>query len=150
MQMPERFELEYVGPDGEKHRPVMVHRTLLGSIERFFAILTEHYAGAFPLWLAPVQVVVLPITERTHDYARSIADMLADSGFRVETDCRNEKIGLKIRESQMQKVPYMLVLGDKEAESGLVTVRKRIEGDVGAMTYDEFTAKLAEDISEKI
>ena len=149
MQMPERFELEYVGPDGEKHRPVMLHRTLLGSIERFIAILTEHYAGAFPLWLAPVQVVVLPITERTHDYAKRIADKLADAGFRVETDCRNEKIGLKIRESQMQKLPYMLVLGDKEAESGFVTVRKRLEGDIGAMSYDEFTAKLMEDIREK-
>jgi len=149
MQMPERFELEYTGPDGDKHRPVMLHRTVLGSIERFIAILTEHYAGAFPLWLAPVQVFVLPITERAHDYAQHIAEKLTDAGFRVETDCRNEKIGLKIREAQLQKVRYMLVLGDKEAESGLVTVRKRAEGDVGAMTFDEFAAKLTEEICEK-
>jgi len=148
-QMPERFELEYVGTDGEKHRPVMIHRTILGSMERFIAILTEHYAGAFPLWLAPVQVVVLPITERTHDYAESIADKLTLTGLRVEKDCRNEKIGFKIREAQLQKIPYMLVLGDKEAESGLVTVRKRLEGDIGAMPIDEFIGKLTEEISNR-
>jgi threonyl-tRNA synthetase len=148
-QMPERFELEYVGTDGEKHRPVMIHRTMLGSIERFIAIITEHYAGAFPLWLAPVQVVVMPITERTHDYAGAVADKLFDAGFRVETDFRNEKIGFKIREAQMQKIPYMLVLGDKEADSELVTVRERKEGDIGAMTLGEFTAKLTKDLQEK-
>jgi len=137
-QMPERFELEYVGPDGEKHRPVMIHRTVLGSLERFIAILTEHYAGAFPLWLAPVQVIVMPITDRTKDYAQQIADALTDSGLRVETDFRSEKIGFKIREAQMQKIPYMLVLGDKEAESGLLTVRKRSDGDIGSMTLPEF------------
>jgi len=137
-QMPERFELEYVGADGEKHRPVMIHRTVLGSMERFIAILTEHYAGAFPLWLAPVQVVVMPITERTHSFSQTVADALRSTGFRVETDFRNEKIGYKIREAQLQKIPYMLVLGDKEAESGFVTVRKRSEGDIGTMGLDEF------------
>ena len=146
-QMPERFELEYTGADGEKHRPVMIHRTVFGSLERFIAILTEHYAGAFPLWLAPVQVVVMPITDRTRDYAQSIADELAGAGFRVETDFRSEKIGYKIREAQMQKIPYMLILGDIEAESGLVTVRKRAEGDIGSMTPGEFIDKLTDEKS---
>jgi len=148
-QMPERFELEYVGSDGEKHRPVMIHRTILGSMERFIAVVTEHYGGAFPLWLAPVQVVVLPITDRAHDYAGFVADKLTAAGLRVETDCRNEKIGFKIREAQMQKVPYMLVLGDKEAESGLVTVRKRQEGDIGTSNLDEFILKLKEDVKNR-
>ena len=137
-QMPERFELEYVGPDGEKHRPVMIHRTVLGSLERFIAIITEHYAGAFPLWLAPVQVVVLPITDRTHDYSRSVLDKLLGAGFRAEIDQRNEKVGFKIREAQLSKVPYMLVLGDKEADDGFVTVRKRTGGDIGSMSLDAF------------
>jgi len=148
-QMPERFELEYIGPDGGKHRPVMIHRTVLGSLERFIAILTEHYAGAFPLWLAPVQAVVMPITERTHDYAESVANTLLNAGFRVEKDCRNEKIGLKIREAQLQKVPYMLVLGDKEAESGVITVRDRTQGDIGAMTLEEFIDKISDEIEKK-
>ena len=145
LQMPERFELEYVGADGERHRPVMIHRTILGSIERFIGIITEHYAGAFPLWLAPVQVVVMPITDRAAKYAQSVSDKLCDMGFRAKTDMRNEKIGFKIRESQVQKVPYMLVLGDKEVESGQVTVRKRAEGDIGAMQLDGFIAKIAEE-----
>ena len=145
-QMPERFELEYVGADGEKHRPVMIHRTVLGSLERFIAIITEQYAGAFPLWLAPVQVVVMPITDRTHEYAKSVAETLTDAGFRVETDFRNEKIGYKIREAQLQKIPYMLVLGDKEADNGLVTVRTRAEGDIGTIGLPEFIEKL---VSEK-
>jgi len=149
MQMPERFELEYVGADGEKHRPVMIHRTVLGSLERFIAILTEHYAGAFPLWLAPVQAVVMPITERTHNYAQSVADALTEAGIRAEADLRNEKIGYKIRESQLQKVPYMLVLGDKEAESGLVTVRTRSDGDIGEMGLGELIKKLEEEIMNK-
>ena len=144
-QMPERFELEYVGPDGEKHRPVMIHRTVLGSLERFIGILTEHFAGAFPLWLAPVQVMVLPITDRTRDYAQSVADMLLDAGFRAETDFRSEKIGYKIREAQLQKIPYMLVLGDKEAENGLVTVRKRTDGDIGEMAPDDFIKRISEE-----
>ena len=150
MQMPERFELEYVGADGEKHRPVMIHRTVLGSLERFIAILTEHYTGAFPLWLAPVQVVVMPITDRTRDYAQSVADKLASAGYRTETDLRNEKIGYKIREAQMQKVPYMLVLGDKEAEAGLVTVRKRGEGDLGAMELGGFIGKISEEVKARL
>jgi len=150
MQMPERFELEYVGADGEKHRPVMIHRTVLGSMERFIAILTEHYAGAFPLWLAPVQVVVMPITDRAQDYAQSVADKVASAGFRVETDFRNEKIGYKIREAQIHKVPYMLVLGDKEAESGLVTVRKRGEGDLGTMDLEALIGKISEETVARV
>ena len=149
-QMPERFELEYVGADGERHRPVMIHRTMLGSLERFIAILTEQYAGAFPLWLAPVQVVVMPITERTQDYAQSIAEKLINAGFRVETDNRNEKIGFKIREAQMQKIPYMLVLGDKEAESGLVTVRERAKGDIGEMDLQAFIRKITDVRQQKL
>jgi len=148
-QMPERFELEYVGADGEKHRPVMIHRTMLGSLERFIAILTEQYAGAFPSWLAPVQVVVMPITERTHTYAWEVFDKLVAAGFRVDSDFRNEKIGYKIREAQLQKVPYMLVLGDKEAENGLVTVRDRKEGDIGNMELDEFIERLTKEVQEK-
>ena len=144
-QMPGRFELEYIGADGAKHQPVMIHRTVLGSLERFIAILTEQYAGAFPLWLAPVQVVVMPITDRTHTYAQSVADTLSDAGFRVETDFRNEKIGYKIREAQLQKVPYMLVLGDKEMETGFVTVRKRVDGDIGSMKLSEFIEKISKE-----
>jgi threonyl-tRNA synthetase len=146
-QMPERFELEYVGADGEKHRPVMIHRTVFGSIERFIGILTEHYAGAFPLWLAPVQVTVLPITDRARDYAKQVAEQLEQSGFRAETDLRNEKIGYKIREAQLQKIPYMLVLGDKEVEAGLVAVRTREGGDEGAVTLAEFTAKITDEVN---
>jgi threonyl-tRNA synthetase len=141
-QMPVRFDLEYVGSDGDRHRPVMIHRTVLGSMERFIAILTEHYAGAFPLWLAPVQVIILPITERSQLYAITIADKLNKAGFRVDTDLRSEKVGLKIREAQLQKIPYMLVLGDKEAESGQVTVRQRLEGDLGTMSLDDFMTKI--------
>ena len=148
-QMPERFELEYIGADGDRHRPVMIHRTVLGSIERFIGILTEHFAGAFPLWLAPVQVIVMPITDRTADYAQAAADKLTDAGFRVETDMRSEKIGYKIREAQMQKIPYMLVLGDKESESGLVTVRKRNEGDLGNIALDEFITKISKERETK-
>ena len=148
-QMPERFELEYIGPDGEKHRPVMIHRTVLGSLERFIGILTEHYAGAFPLWLAPVQVMVLPITDRAHKYTLSVADALTNAGFRADTDLRSEKIGYKIREAQLQKIPYMLVLGDKEAESGLITVRKRSEGDIGSMTIDDLIVMLSNERQQK-
>lgn len=149
-QMPERFDLEYVGSDGEKHRPVMIHRVAFGSIERFIGILTEHYAGAFPTWLAPVQVKVLPITDRSAEYAKEIVAKLDALGVRIEGDYRNEKIGYKIREAQMQKVPYMLVIGDKEAESGMVAVRSRSAGDMGAMPYDKFTALLKEEIDSKV
>jgi threonyl-tRNA synthetase len=141
-QMPERFELEYTGADGLKHRPIMIHTVAFGSIERFIGILTEHFAGAFPLWLAPVQVIVMPITDRCREYAEKAAAQLADAGLRVETDFRSEKIGYKIREAQMQKIPYMLVLGDKEAETGTVTVRKRSDGDQGTMNLDDFIMAL--------
>ena len=148
-QMPERFELEYTGPDGEKHRPVMIHRTVLGSIERFIGILTEHYAGAFPLWLSPVQVKVLPITDRVHPYARGVMEKLEQAGIRCEFDERNEKIGYKIREAQMEKVPYMLVLGDKEQESGMVAVRSRKTGETEVMALDELIAKLQKEVADK-
>jgi len=148
-QMPERFDLEYTGADGAKHRPIMVHTTALGSIERFIGILTEHYAGAFPMWLAPVQATILPITDRTAEYADEIAAKLEAEGLRVEVDHRNEKIGYKIREAQMQKIPYMLVLGDKEAEAGTVAVRTRAGGDEGAMSADEFIERALKEIKER-
>lgn len=141
-QMPERFEMEYVGADGEKHRPVMIHRTIFGSMERFIGILTEHYAGAFPFWLAPVQVVVMPIADRHAEYAGGVVQKLQEAGIRAELDARNEKIGYKIREAQVGKVPYMLVMGDKEIESGGVAVRERSEGDLGVMTVEEFLGKV--------
>ncbi len=148
-QMPERFELEYTGADGEKHRPIMIHTVALGSIERFIGILTEHFAGAFPMWLAPVQAIVMPITDRSHEYAESVYKTLFDAGIRVETDSRSEKIGYKIREAQLQKIPYMLVLGDKEQEANLVAVRTRAGGDEGTMTLDEFMAKIKEEIQSR-
>ncbi len=136
--LPERFELEYVGADGERHRPIMLHRVILGSIDRFLGVLIEHYAGAFPAWLSPVQVKILTITDRSANYARSVAETLREEGFRVELDLRNEKIGYKIRESRLEKVPYMLVIGDKEAETGAVAVRHREDGDRGAVSLDGF------------
>jgi threonyl-tRNA synthetase len=136
--LPERFELEYIGEDNKPHRPVMVHRALFGSIERFFGVLIEHYAGAFPLWLAPVQAVVLPITDRVNEYAESVAQELRGAGLRIETNLRSEKIGAKIRDAQMQKIPFMLVLGDREMEEGKVAVRERSSGDIGAMPLAEF------------
>jgi threonyl-tRNA synthetase len=142
--LPERFELEYTGDDNQKHRPVMVHRALFGSVERFFGVLIEHYAGAFPLWLAPVQVTVLPITDRINEYAEAVGAELRSAGFRVETDVRSEKIGAKIRAAQLQKVPYMLVLGDKELEDKTVAVRERKKGDIGAMPLSEFLAVITE------
>lgn len=149
MQMPELFDLDYVGADGEKHRPVMIHRVAFGSVERFIGILTEHYAGAFPTWMAPVQVKLLPITDRSAVYADEIAAKLKNQGFRVETDHRNEKIGYKIREAQMEKVPYMLVVGDKEAEAGQVAVRSRVSGDMGAMDYHIFEKALKEEVENR-
>ena len=149
MQLPERFDLEYVGADGAKHRPVMIHRVVFGSIERFIGVITEHFAGAFPTWLAPVQVKVLPITDRAAERCVEVQKALEAHGVRVETDLRNEKIGFKIREAQMQKIPYMLVLGDKEVEQGLVSVRSRKDGDLGTSTLDDFTAKLLEEIKSK-
>ena len=148
-QLPERFNLTYVGEDGEKHRPVMIHRTAFGSIERFIAILTEHFAGAFPVWLSPVQVKVLPITDRQHQYAKYLADDLKQAGIRVELDDRSEKIGYKIREAQMEKIPYMLVVGDKEQEQGAVALRVRGKGDQGIANYLGFKRQLTEEIKER-
>jgi threonyl-tRNA synthetase len=150
MQMPERFDLTYVGADGEKHRPVMIHRVIFGSIERFIAILTEHYAGAFPTWLAPVQVVILPISEKQRDYAEKLSAKLENLDIRAEADLRNEKVGYKIREAQLQKIPYMLVVGDKEMEDGSVSVRDRKDGDKGVMKIDDFIAQITTEINNKI
>lgn len=149
MQLPERFELTYTGEDGLKHRPVMIHRVVYGSIERFIGILIETYAGAFPAWLAPCQVRILPITDKHVEYAKKLADKMFDLGLRVHLDDRNEKLGYKIREAQVQKVPYTLVVGDKEMEEGTVNVRRRGEGDIGAMPQDEFISMLQEEIKEK-
>ena len=148
-QLPERFELEYVGEDGEKHRPVMIHRVVLGSIERFIGVITEHFAGKFPLWLSPVQAVVLPISEHHHEYAQGVQDVLEEAGFRVECDLRNEKIGYKIREAQLQRTPYMIVVGDKEAAEGTISVRHRADGDLGSMDLPAFIAKLKEEVESK-
>ena len=148
MNLPERFDLGYIGPDGERHRPVMVHRVVFGSMERLIAVLTEHFAGAFPLWLAPEQARILTITDRADEAALALRDKLFDAGIRVETDLRNEKINLKIREAQVQKIPYMLVLGDKEAESGMVAVRSR-KGTQEVMSTDALLAKLLEEIRTK-
>ena len=149
MQMPERFDLEYTGPDGEKHRPVMIHRVVLGSIERFIGVITEHFAGAFPAWLAPVQVKVLPITDRAAQYADQVAAQIDAAGYRVETDHRSEKIGYKIREAQLQKIPYMIVVGDKEAEAGTVAVRTRAGVDQGAMPLADFLAALKSEVDNR-
>ncbi len=148
-QMPERFDLEYTGADNQKHRPIMIHRTAYGSLERFLGILIEHFAGAFPMWLAPVQVAVMPIGDRQLEYARSVAAKLEQNGIRFIIDDRNEKIGYKIREHQMQKVPYMLVIGDKEVESGEVAVRSYKNGDQGAVSINAFIDKALEEIRTK-
>ena len=149
MQLPERFELEYTGEDGEKHRPVMIHRVVFGSIERFIGILIEHFAGAFPAWLSPVQVKVLPISDRFYDKAEEIKNNLEKQGIRAEADSRSEKIGYKIREAQLEKVNYMLIIGEKEIESSTVSVRSRSKGDLGAMSEEEFTAMLKNEIDTK-
>jgi threonyl-tRNA synthetase len=148
-QLPERFELEYMGADGLKHRPVMIHRVVFGSIERFIGVITEHFAGAFPTWLSPVQVKVMAMTDRTAEQTKAIAAELEAAGVRVETDLRNEKIGFKIREAQMQKIPYMLIIGDKEVENGVVAVRSRKGGDLGTMPLADFKAKVAEEIKTR-
>ncbi len=149
MNLPERFDLSYIGADGEKHRPVMLHRVVFGSVERFIAILTEHYAGAFPIWMAPVQVKILAIAEKHRQYSQELGEKLEAAEIRIETDLRNEKIGYKIREAQMEKTPYMLVIGDKEMENGQVAVRSRKDGDLGAMPVDAFIAKVGEEIRDK-
>ena len=148
-QLPLRFNLEYTGADGEKHRPIMIHRVIFGSIERFIGILIEHFAGAFPTWLAPVQVKVLPISDKYMDYAQKVLDELNNSGVRAEIDTRAEKIGYKIREAQMKKIPYMLVVGAKEEEDGLVSVRSRFEGDEGQKTLSDFLAAIKMEIQAK-
>lgn len=148
-QMPERFDLSYIGADGEKHRPVMVHRTIYGSVERFIGILIEQYAGAFPTWLAPVQVKLMNITDAQYDYLKKVEEALKENNIRVEIDTRNEKIGYKIREAQLQKVPYMLILGDKEVEAGKVAVRSRKDGDLGAISLEEFIEKIKNEIKVK-
>ena len=148
-QLPLRFNLEYTGADGEKHRPIMIHRVIFGSIERFIGILIEHFAGAFPTWLAPVQVKVLPISDKYMDYAQKVLDELNNSGVRAEIDTRAEKIGYKIREAQMKKIPYMLVVGAKEEEDGLVSIRSRFEGDEGQKSLTDFLAAIKMEIQAK-
>ncbi|MBE5780089.1 MAG: threonine--tRNA ligase [Clostridiales bacterium] len=149
MNLPERFDLTYTGADGEKHRPVMIHRVVFGSIERFIGILTEHFAGAFPLWLSPVQAKILTITDRSNDMAKELQQKLEAAGIRTEIDLRNEKIGFKVREAQMMKIPYMLVLGDKEVEQNVVNVRTRKGETLGNMTVEDLIAKLSEEIKAK-
>ena len=149
-QLPQRFELEYMGADGEKHRPIMIHRVLFGSVERFIGILIEHFAGAFPTWLAPVQVKVLPISDKFIDYADSVAAKLNDAGIRTEVDTRSEKIGYKIRSAQMEKIPYMLVVGQKEEEEGVVSVRSRFAGDEGQKELGQFMEAIQKEIASKV
>jgi threonyl-tRNA synthetase len=147
--LPQRFELEYVGEDGERHQPVMVHRALFGSVERFFGVLIEHYAGAFPLWLAPVQIGLVPISERHQEYAKKVQEQLQKHGFRVELDARNEKMNAKIRDFTLQKVPYVLIMGDKESEAGAVSVRTRGKGDQGSIAFDSFLAGIQQRLASK-
>ena len=144
--MPEQFDLTYIGVDGGKHRPVMIHRVVLGSIERFLGVLIEHYAGAFPVWLSPVQARVLPITDRHHDYSRAVLDRLLDAGIRAEIDVRNEKLNKKIREAEVEKVPFMLVVGDKEAAEDSVSPRTRGGDDWKIMKLDAFIARVVDQI----
>ena len=147
--LPTRFGLQYIGEDGAKHEPLMVHRALLGSVERFFGILIEHYAGAFPLWLAPVQVEICPVSEKVADYANHVTETLKRHGLRVHLDDRNEKLPAKIRDAQMQKIPYMLVLGPKEAEAGTVSVRHRTKGDLGPKPLPEVIDALKQEVESK-
>lgn len=149
MQMPQRFDISYIGSDGEKHRPVMIHRVIFGSIERFIGILTEHFAGKFPLWLAPVQVKLLTVTEKFADYAQEVGAKLEAAGLRVEVDVRNEKIGKKIREARNERTSYICVIGEKEVEAGTLTVRSSKVGELGEMQVDELMNKLLEEIETK-
>jgi len=147
--MPEKFDLTYIGEDGQKHRPVMIHRVVFGSIERFIGILIEHYAGAFPVWLAPVQVKILPIADRHHEYAYKVQESLVEAGVRAEVNDRNEKIGYKIRAAEVERIPYMLVIGDKEVAEGTVAVRERGKGDTGSATVTDFIARITQEIKER-
>jgi threonyl-tRNA synthetase len=149
-QLPNRFELEYIGADNQRHRPVMIHRAPFGSLERFIAVLIEHTAGDFPLWLAPEQVTVLPIVEKYEEYAHEVVKFLKENGIRASADIRNEKIGKKIRESEMAKSNYMLVLGEKEMEDQTVSVRRRKEGDLGVMTQEAFLKHLQDAITAEL
>jgi threonyl-tRNA synthetase len=148
--LPQNFSIRYVGEDGREHQPIMVHRALMGSLERFMGVLVEHYAGAFPTWLAPTQVVVIPITERNHDYARQVTNQLKNQGIRVEADMRNEKMGFKIREAQLSKIPYMLITGEKEVKAGTVSVRGRKGGDLGERPLGDFITSLKEEIQTRV
>ena len=147
--MPQRFDLKYIGADNAEHRPVVIHRAIFGSIERFIAILIEHFAGAFPLWLAPVQVAVLPIADRHVEYARSVASRLNTEGLRAEVDERQEKVNYKIREAQLQKIPYMLVTGDREMAEDAVAVRSRAKGDLGARPFEQFLSDALAEVAGK-
>jgi threonyl-tRNA synthetase len=147
--MPERFGLKYVGADNAEHMPIVIHRAIFGSFERFIAILIEHYAGAFPLWLAPLQVIVLPIADRHVDYTRSVVAILEAAGLRAEVDDRQEKIGFKIREAQLQKIPYMLVAGDREAADGTVAVRSRVSGDLGSQPLSSFIEQAQREVTAR-
>ena len=147
--LPERFDINYIEENGQRNRPIMLHRALMGSLERFFGCLVEHYAGAFPLWLAPVQVILLPITDQNQEYADEVFKKLTNSGFRVEKDLRNEKIGFKIREAQLQKIPYMVVLGEKERENNDLAVRKRRSKETVTLSIDAFIDKISLEVSEK-
>jgi threonyl-tRNA synthetase len=148
--MSERFAMTYIGEDGKEHRPFMVHRALLGSIERFFGVLIEHYGGAFPAWLAPVQAAVIPVSQNFISFAKEISDQLKKNNFRVELDERNEKIGYKIRDWEMNKVPYMIVIGEKEQSSGKISVRQHKKGDIGAFALTDFIKHLSDEIQNKI
>jgi len=150
MQLPQRFDISYVGQDGEKHKPVMIHRVAFGSIERFIGILIEHYAGKFPVWLAPTQVRILPISDKYNDYANEVKKALFAKGIRVEIDDRAEKTGFKIREAQLQKIPYMLVVGEKEAAEKKISVRSRDNGEVGSLDLNEFMATILKEVEEKV
>ena len=149
MNLPERFQIEYVGEDGQKHRPIMIHRACFGSMERFIGILTEEFAGFFPTWLAPVQVVIMNITDSQSEYVNELTQKLSNAGIRVKADLRNEKIGFKIREHTLRRVPYMLVCGDKEVESGKVAVRTRRGKDLGSMDVNEVIEKLQQEIRSR-
>ena len=148
-QLPQRFEAEYIGADDQRHRPIMIHRVVFGSIERFIGILTEHFAGKFPTWLAPVQVKILPIADRHNEFCEKLMNAMKDQGIRCEMDTRTEKTGYKIREAQLQKIPYMLVIGDNEVNDNIISVRSRDEGDMGTFNPDEFIAKLVSDIKNR-
>jgi len=147
--LPERFDIGYIEEDGQRHQPIMLHRALMGSLERFFGCLVEHYSGAFPLWLAPIQVILLPITDKHQKYADEVFKNLTINGFRVEKDLRNEKVGFKIREAQLQKIPYMIVLGEKEAENKTLAVRKRRSKETTIVCIDTFISQLNVEVREK-